>query len=48
MFKTFGTEKIITDVTNQVEEGAKHISFNDPDFFNGPKHAFIEDIAITQ
>jgi len=39
MFKTFGTEKIITDVTNQVEEGAKHISFNDPDFFNGPKHA---------
>ena len=39
IFKTFGTEKIITDVTNQVEEGAKHISFNDPDFFNGPKHA---------
>ena len=39
MFKTFGTEKIITDVTNQVEDGAKHISFNDPDFFNGPKHA---------
>ena len=39
MFKTFSTEKIITDVTNQVEEGAKHISFNDPDFFNGPKHA---------
>ena len=39
MFKTFGTEKIVQDVSNQVEVGAKHISFNDPDFFNGPKHA---------
>ena len=38
-FKTFGTDKILKDVSNQVEAGAKHISFNDPDFFNGPKHA---------
>jgi radical SAM superfamily enzyme YgiQ (UPF0313 family) len=38
-FKTFGIDKIIKDVENQVEAGAKHISFNDPDFFNGPKHA---------
>ena len=38
-FKTFGEEKIMQDVSNQVEDGAKHISFNDPDFFNGPKHA---------
>jgi radical SAM superfamily enzyme YgiQ (UPF0313 family) len=38
-FKTYSLEKIISDVENQVNQGAKHISFNDPDFFNGPIHA---------
>jgi len=36
-FKTFSEKKIIDDVSNQIELGAEHISFNDPDFFNGPK-----------
>ena len=48
-FKTFGIEKITQDVANQVEAGAKHISFNDPDFFNGPKHALkILELLNTQ
>ena len=38
-FKTYSLEKIVSDVENQVKQGAKHISFNDPDFFNGPIHA---------
>ncbi len=38
-FKTYSFEKIVNDVQNQVNQGAKHISFNDPDFFNGPMHA---------
>ena len=38
-FKTYSLEKIVSDVENQVNQGAKHISFNDPDFFNGPIHA---------
>ena len=38
-FKTYSLEKIVSDVENQLKQGAKHISFNDPDFFNGPIHA---------
>jgi radical SAM superfamily enzyme YgiQ (UPF0313 family) len=30
---------VIQDVANQVRLGAQHITFGDPDFFNGPKHA---------
>ena len=29
---------VIQDITQQVKEGATHISFGDPDFFNGPTH----------
>jgi hypothetical protein len=28
-----------TDIANLVEAGAQHITFGDPDFFNGPRHA---------
>ena len=35
----FSEKKIIDDISNQIELGAAHISFNDPDFFNGPKHS---------
>lgn len=30
---------VLADATQQVEAGAQHISFGDPDFFNGPGHA---------
>ena len=33
------TETVIEDVRRQVEAGAEHISFGDPDFLNGPAHA---------
>ena len=30
---------ILDDIRQQVKAGAQHISFGDPDFFNGPGHA---------
>ena len=30
---------VIADIYQQVDAGAGHISFGDPDFFNGPRHA---------
>jgi len=30
---------VLEDIRAQVAEGARHISFGDPDFFNGPGHA---------
>ena len=33
------TEVVIEDIARQVEAGATHISFGDPDFLNGPKHS---------
>ena len=32
-------ETVIADVRQQVEAGARHITFGDPDFLNGPGHA---------
>jgi hypothetical protein len=32
-------EVILEDIRSQVNAGARHITFGDPDFFNGPKHA---------
>ena len=30
---------VIEDIAQQVEQGARHITFGDPDFFNGPAHS---------
>ncbi len=32
-------EVVLADIAQQVEAGARHITFGDPDFLNGPKHA---------
>jgi hypothetical protein len=32
-------DAVLTDVQQQIDEGAQHISFTDPDFFNGVHHA---------
>ena len=31
-------ETVLADLAAQVDQGAAHITFGDPDFFNGPKH----------
>jgi hypothetical protein len=37
-FRVVPADMVIEDIRQQVEEGATHISFGDPDFFNGPTH----------
>ncbi len=38
-FRVVPAEVVIDDIRQQVAAGAQHISFGDPDFLNGPKHA---------
>jgi radical SAM superfamily enzyme YgiQ (UPF0313 family) len=38
-FRVVQREVVIADVAAQVAAGAEHITFGDPDFFNGPTHA---------
>lgn len=37
-------EVVLADIAQQIEAGAQHLTFGDPDFLNGPKHA----LAITR
>lgn len=38
-FRVVQRDVVLADVRQQVEAGAEHITFGDPDFFNGPTHA---------
>jgi len=38
-FRIVARDVVLADVRRQVEAGAEHITFGDPDFFNGPRHA---------
>lgn len=38
-FRVVQREVVIEDIRRQVAAGAEHITFGDPDFFNGPTHA---------
>ncbi|HMF97933.1 MAG TPA: CUAEP/CCAEP-tail radical SAM protein [Vicinamibacterales bacterium] len=38
-FRVVQPEVVLADVAAQVAVGASHITFGDPDFFNGPTHA---------
>jgi radical SAM superfamily enzyme YgiQ (UPF0313 family) len=48
-FRVVPVDVVIDDIRTQVEGGARHISFGDPDFLNGPTHArrIIERVAAT-
>ncbi|HXE12579.1 MAG TPA: CUAEP/CCAEP-tail radical SAM protein [Bryobacteraceae bacterium] len=37
-FRVVPADIVIADIRQQVEAGAQHITFGDPDFFNGPAH----------
>ncbi|HLZ58829.1 MAG TPA: CUAEP/CCAEP-tail radical SAM protein [Ktedonosporobacter sp.] len=39
---------VLADIRAQVEQGARHITFGDPDFFNGPTHALRIVRALHQ
>ena len=38
-FRAVPVAVVVDDVAGQVAAGAEHVSFGDPDFFNGPTHA---------
>lgn len=38
-FRIVPAEVVLADIRQQIAMGAQHISFGDPDFFNGPTHA---------
>jgi radical SAM superfamily enzyme YgiQ (UPF0313 family) len=38
-FRIVGRETVLEDIRQQVGAGARHVTFGDPDFFNGPTHA---------
>src|SRR5712675_175783 len=38
-FRIVQREVVLEDIRRQVEAGAQHVTFGDPDFFNGPAHA---------
>ena len=46
-FRVIPVDVVLDDVRAQVAAGAQHISFGDPDFFNGPTHArrIVERLA---
>ena len=43
-FRVVPREVVLADIRTQVEAGARHITFGDPDFFNGVGHA----VAIVE
>lgn len=38
-FRALPRDIVLQDIGQQVAQGAGHVSFGDPDFFNGPSHA---------
>ncbi len=38
-FRIVGRETVLADIRQQIAAGASHVTFGDPDFFNGPTHA---------
>ena len=38
-FRVVEREVVLADIRQQVAAGARHITFGDPDFFNGPAHS---------
>ena len=38
-FRIVPVDVVMADIRNQIDVGAQHVSFGDPDFLNGPAHA---------
>lgn len=47
-FFAFPVETVLADIRAQVAQGARHITFGDPDFFNGPTHVLRIARALHQ
>jgi radical SAM superfamily enzyme YgiQ (UPF0313 family) len=47
-FRAVGLDVVMADIDAQVAAGARHITFGDPDFFNGPRHAIAIVNALAR
>jgi radical SAM superfamily enzyme YgiQ (UPF0313 family) len=47
-FRVVQPDVVLADIRQQVTAGAEHITFGDPDFFNGPTHAMRIVDALHQ
>lgn len=47
-FRLVSAEVVLEDIAQQVEAGAAHITFGDPDFFNGPRHALAVATGLAR
>ena len=47
-FYVIPADIVLDDIRSQIRQGARHISFGDPDFFNGPGHALKIVRALHQ
>ena len=47
-FVAVAREQVLEDLAAQVAEGARHVTFGDPDFLNGPTHALKLVRALHQ
>lgn len=47
-FRVVQKEVVLADIRQQIERGAQHITFGDPDFFNGPTHSLALVRALHQ
>ena len=45
-FRVVQREVVMADVRQQIAAGAQHVTFGDPDFFNGPTHALAIVVAL--
>ena len=45
-FRVVNREAVLDDIRQQVAAGARHITFGDPDFLNGPRHAMAIVAAL--
>src|ERR1019366_7657748 len=48
LFRIVQADVVLEDIRRQVAAGAEHITFGDPDFFNGPGHAIPIVEALHQ
>ncbi len=47
-FRAVPIDVVLADIRAQVAAGAQHITFGDPDFFNGPTHALAIAEAVAR
>ena len=47
-FRVVQADAVLGDIRNQVAAGAQHITFGDPDFFNGPTHAAAHRRGVSR